>query len=157
LSPARAGIVILMAVSALQSVEAAEGGNDSTHAYHSDFVGVFTGFTGEVRRDRSFTLGLEYAHRFTKSFSLGAMAEHVNADHDFWVFAVPFGWHQGHWKYYAAPGIEHESGHGDHGLLRVGVEYAFELEQYEIAPQVAIDFVDGDTVLVMGVTFGFGL
>lgn len=151
------GIAILLAISALQSAEAAEGGHGQAHAYHSNFLGVFTGFTSEERRDRSFTLGLEYAHRFTESFSLGAVAEHVNADDDFWVFVMPVGWHRGHWKYYIAPGIEHNSDYGNHGLVRVGIEYAFEVGRYEIAPQADIDFVDGDTVFVVGITFGFGI
>ena len=57
---------------------------------------------------------------------------------------------------YVAPGIEHEEGHGDHYMVRLGVEYAFQVGKYEIAPQLDVDFVNGDTVFVMGLTFGLG-
>ena len=49
--------------------------------------------------------------------------------------------------------------HGDHGsesLLRIGGEYAFEMDTLEIAPPFAVDFVDGEEVLVLGVVFGKG-
>ena len=41
-------------------------------------------------------------------------------------------------------------------MLRIGVEYGFEAGQWEISPQLDLDFVDGDRIAVLGITFGFG-
>jgi hypothetical protein len=54
---------------------------------------------------------------------------------------------------YIAPGVE-DGEHGTESLLRLGVEYAFEVGAVEIAPQLAVDFVDGEEVLVLGVVIG---
>lgn len=45
--------------------EAQHGDHEEEHAkehheFHKNVVGVFVGITGEDRRDRAFTLGLEY-------------------------------------------------------------------------------------------------
>ncbi len=55
----------------------------------------------------------------------------------------------------AAPGIE-DGEHGTEKLVRIGAEYGFEVKGWEISPQVDLDFVDGDQVFVLGVTFGRG-
>jgi hypothetical protein len=39
-------------------------------------------------------------------------------------------------------------------LLRIGGEYAFEIGKLEVAPQIDVDFVDDETVFVIGVTIG---
>ena len=91
------------------------------------------------------------------SFGIGAELERVLGDLDFWVGVLPFAYHTGHWKLYAGPGFEREDGGGHtDGLVRVGVEYAFEVGEWEVSPTFDVDFVDGDTVLVGGVLFGFG-
>ena len=59
------------------------------------------------------------------------------------------------WKFALAPCIEY----GDFGtelLVRVAAEYAFEAGTREISPQLAVDFVDGEEVLILGVVFGKG-
>ena len=45
------------------------------------------------------------------------------------------------------------------GLVQVAgdeLEYAFEVNDWEISPTFDVDFVDGDTVLIGGMLFGFG-
>lgn len=71
---------------------------------------------------------------------------------DFWIYAVPFAYRSGRWRWYVAPGVE-EGDQGTESLLRFGAEYAFEVGAIEIAPQVAVDFVGGEDVLVLGVVF----
>ncbi|MFL2545918.1 MAG: hypothetical protein ACJ0SL_00910 [Candidatus Rariloculaceae bacterium] len=83
------------------------------------------------------------------------MAEHTAGEDDFWVYAVPFAYHSGRWKFYSAPSIE-ESAHGSESLLRLGGEYGFGVNGWEISPQLDVDIVDGEEVLVIGVTFGRG-
>jgi hypothetical protein len=46
--------------------------------------------------------------------------------------------------------------HGNEFLLRFGVEYAFDIGGFEIAPQIDADFVNGEEVFVFGLTFGKG-
>ena len=59
-------------------------------------------------------------------------------------------------KLYAAPGIE-DGHHGTEELLRLGVEYAFEMgEGWEVAPQVNVDLVDSEDVWVFGLVFARG-
>ena len=136
--------------------EESEGrAGESAHEEHErNMIGIFTGYTFEDRRD-GFALGIEYERRFSKSFGVGALVEHTFGDFDADVFSVPFAYHTGRWKTYIGPGIE-DSEDGSDGLVRIGVEYGFEVRTWEVSPQVDIDFVDGDEVFVIGVTFGTG-
>jgi hypothetical protein len=72
------------------------------------------------------------------------------------VYAVPFAYRFGRWKFYVAPGIEDSDEHGSEPLLRLSSEYEFEAGSWEISPQLAVDFVDGEEVLIVGVVFGKG-
>jgi hypothetical protein len=141
-----------------QPVVAEESAHNVTEAhqeFHPNLIAVFTGFTGESRRDTGFTVGLEYERRLNKSFGIGALLERTIGDVDLTIVAIPFAYHQGPWKVYTAPGIERNDGHNEK-LLRFGVEYGFEVGKFEIAPQIDYDFVDGDNAVVVGVTLGWG-
>ena len=153
-----ASALIFLLASSVASAEheGEHAGHGGEHAFHSNVVAAFVGVTSEDRREEAFTLGLEYERRFTPVFGLGVVAERAFGDLDFWVFAVPFAWHNGPWKLYVAPGVEDSDDHGSEFLFRVGVEYGFEVGNFEVAPQLDIDFVDGEEVLVLGVTIGKG-
>ena len=119
-------------------------------------LGVFIGDTFEERRE-GVTLGLEYEYRASERFGVGFIAEHVSGDLDLNVFVVPFALHHGPWKLYTGPGLE-TGHHGDKAMLRVGVEYGFHLNRFEISPQVDVDFVEGgETLFVIGVVFATSL
>ncbi len=120
------------------------------HEPHS-VIGVFIGDTTEDRRD-GLTLGLEYEYRATKRLGVGFTAERVSGDFDTTVFALPVALHEGPWKVYAGPGIERGE-EGDEPLLRVGLEYGFHVGEYEISPQIDMDFVDGERLFVFGAVF----
>jgi len=117
-------------------------------------LSVFAGVTSETRREGSFTRGLEYHRWFNDNFGVGVVAEHVFADHDFNVVAVPFSWYLGRWKLFAGPGFEKSDHHDREFLARAGVEYAIPAGGIEISPQFIVDYVDGESVLVFGDTFG---
>ena len=138
--------------------EVHEEAHEEAHEFHRNWAAVFLGVTNEDRRDGSPAVGIEYARHFSKPFAIGGILEYTFGDDDFWVVAVPFAYRTGPWKFYVAPGFEVEElsdGPGDSELLvRMGVEYAFEIGKLEIAPQIDVDFVDGDTVFVLGVTLG---
>ncbi|MFT7286653.1 MAG: hypothetical protein ACI87W_000761 [Halieaceae bacterium] len=154
------GLLLTLPASPLQAA-ADESSHEVAHgeshdeAFHQNVLAVFTGITHEGRNEDELALGIEYERRLSESFGIGGLLEHTFGELDFWVYAVPFAFHSGPWKLYVAPGIEEKDGERDE-LLRVGVEYGFEVGGWEIAPQFDIDFVDGEEVIVLGVTFGWG-
>ena len=127
--------------------------NETTHESHRNFVGGFVGGAHEGRRGDGSALGIGYVRRLTESFGIGVIAEHTYGDFDFWVYAVPFAYQAGRWKLYIAPGVE-DDGESTESLVRLGAEYAFEVGNLEIAPQLAMDYVGGEKVLVFGVVIG---
>jgi hypothetical protein len=128
--------------------------HDESHQFHANTIGLFIGVTDEGREEAA-ALGIEYERRINDSFGVGVLAEYASGDLDFWVFAVPFGYHNGPWKLYAAPGVE-DGDAGSEFLVRVGAEYAFEIGEFEIAPQFNLDFVDGEEVWVAGLLIAKG-
>ncbi len=144
-----------MNANAESPVSGSSQGHGGAH-YHKNLVGVFTGITHAGRRKNGAALGFEYERRLSEKFGIGVVAEHTFGDADVWIAAIPFAFHAGHWKLYAAPGIE-DGHHGTEGLLRLGAEYAFELSGgWEIAPQINVDWVDKEDVWVFGVVFAKG-
>ena len=141
--------------------------DDSLHAddphtkgygYHDHIVGLFVGGATEEfgRRENGAVIGLEYEYRFGPRFGIGAIVEHTYGDLDIYVYALPFAYHNGPWKFYVAPGVEEGEG-GSEGMLRVGVEHGFHVGKWEISPQVDIDFVERESdVFVIGVVFARG-
>ncbi len=129
------------------------------HDYHPNVVGVFLGMTSEERREQALTYGIEYERRLSSSAGLGIILEHADEESlNFTIVAVPFAYHNGHWKLYAAPGAEYAEELGETVfLMRLGVEYGFEIgNNFELSPQVDVDFVDGEVVTVIGLTLGYG-
>lgn len=129
--------------------------HESEHESHKNVVSFFVGVTHEGRRDAP-TLGVAYERHLNESFGIGVLAERAFGDADFTVYAVAFGYRFDRWKFYVAPGIEDSDVHGTESLIRLGAEYAFEAGSWEISPQLAVDFVDGEEVFVLGVVFGKG-
>ena len=101
-------------------------------------------------------MGLEYEYRVSQLLGLGITAEHVAGEFDTNVFVAPIALHSGPWKVYAGPGIE-DGEEGSEFLMRVGLEYGFHFGEYEISPQVDVDFVDGEQLFVLGVVVGMEL
>ena len=111
--------------------------------------------TLEERRENGVALGFAYERLVSESFAIGVLAEHTFGDLDFTVYAVPFAFRTGRWKFYIAPGVE-DGDHGTESLVRLGSEFAFEVGTWEISPHLAVDFVGGEEVLIPGVVFGKG-
>ena len=145
----------LGAINPMAPVAASEVGAHDEHSFHEPFhvVGVFIGDTTEDRRaEEGLTLGVEYEYRATERFGVGFTAEHVAGDFNTNVFVLPLALHRGPWKVYAGPGIE-RADRGNETLLRLGAEYGFRWGEYEISPQVDVDFVDGERLFVIGLVF----
>ena len=152
-----------------EEAHSASGGHEAAegHHFHRNLIAGFVGVTAEERREGAVTLGLDYTRWISESFGIGVGIERAFGDLDFTVYTIPLSYRTGPWKFFAGPGWEdadhHESeGHGEEGhggtefLVRAGVEYAFELERFEVSPKVMLDYVDDDFVLVAGVAFGYG-
>jgi len=131
-------------------------GHHSAHGAHKNVVSFFAGVTHAGRRKNGAALGVGYERLLNESFGIGVFAEHTFGDADFTVYAVAFAYRVDRWKFYIAPGIEDSDAHGTESLVRLSAEYAFEAGTWEISPQLAVDFVDGDEVLILGVVFGKG-
>jgi hypothetical protein len=146
-------IVYLLSAGAIAE-ESAHGGHGEAH-HHKNLVAGFIGITGEDRRERALTLGVDYTRWLTPTMGIGVGVERAFGDLDFTVVAVPLSFRFDRWKFFAGPGTEHS--HGDtEFLIRAGAEYAFEQSGYEVAPKFMLDFIDGDVVIVGGVSVGFG-
>jgi hypothetical protein len=59
------------------------------------------------------------------------------------------------WIFILAPGFDYRQDRHDF-LFRAGVAYEFEIDRWSISPLFNVDFVDGEQVLVYGVSFGYG-
>ena len=151
-------LVVLFSWAGPSSAEESEHSDhlEHGHEYHPNVLFGFLGITGEDRRERAGTVAIEYERRFNERWGLAAGLEHAFGDLDFTVFTVPVVFHSGKWGLYAGPGIEKHHDHDSEFLFRVGAVYEFEVGEIILAPKFNIDFVDGDTVLVGGLTIGFG-
>ena len=98
------------------------------------------------------SLGLTYERKFDR-FGTGFIIEFTKADRRETVLALPFFWHPAEpWRTVVAIGTEIND--GDHSFLtRVGGSYEIEFSGWSLSPEVNVDFVDDDTVLVFGASF----
>ncbi len=58
-------------------------------------------------------------------------------------------------RFILAPGFDYRQDRHDF-LFRAGVGYEFEIDRWSISPVFNVDFVDGEQVLVYGLSFGYG-
>jgi hypothetical protein len=107
-------------------------------------------------RDRGLAVGAAYERRLNERFGIGGLVERTWGDFDFWVYAVAVSYRIKQWKFFVAPGIEDPDDHSSETLLRIGGEYAFDMGGWELAPQIKIDFVNGEKVYLAGFAFGWG-
>jgi hypothetical protein len=80
----------------------------------------------------------------------------VGADFRDGVIAVSFDWHV--WrelKLFVAPGTEVDKDDESSFLVRVGIEYGFDLgKKWEVAPSLNLDFTSDEDPIVIGAGFG---
>ena len=146
-------IAVLLSVGA----SAEESGHGAGHHAHDNLIAGFVGITGQDRRERALTFGVDYNRWISPSIGIGIAIERALGDLDFTVVALPVSYRRGHWKFFAGPGWEYSDYYDDNIFLgRVGVEYAFEKDGYEVAPKFMLDVIDGDVVVVGGVAIGLG-
>lgn len=154
----RPALIALTAVLlVIPSAYAQEGEDDGFHRFHA---AALIGETHSGAMD-GVTFGGDLEVRFVRPLGIGITGEHVSEPfrENVWVF--PLIVHPTHsLKLTIGPGFErarHDERHPveQHGLLRVGASYDFPLRHgWTIDPDVAIDFVAGEHVLIYAVAIG---
>lgn len=156
-----------------------EEGEHHGHEYHRNVIGLFFGATDEEGHDPELTLGFEYERRLSQRWGIGGILEYSDGLRNS-IFVVPVYWHpRGRWIVIAAPGVEHHFGRGlvatphksegngetratvdedeTYFLFRLGVAYEFSVAgAWGIAPHLDLDFVEGERVLVYGLSLTYG-
>jgi len=123
------------------------------HHLEENEIAVFVGVALEGRDDGP-AIGIEYERRIDESLGLGLLVERTFGDFDTWVFALPLTLHVEEWKFVLAPGIEDRNGRSEN-LVRIAVGYEFETSNVKMTPTFNVDFVDDETIFVLGVSFGW--
>lgn len=122
------------------------------HHYPGIFVGM-THFDGES----DFTYGVEYEYKFNRSFGLGAIYEKTDDAHhgDGVTVKIIEAFYHPTDTIRVGFGFGEERIGGDHphteDLYRVSANYEYHLGDFGIEPTIAVDFIDGEEALVLGV------
>lgn len=159
----------------------AEGHGGRPH--HKNDFAIFLGFSDEHDFATEPTLGVDYRRVVANRLAVGALFEYAGGDQRNSIFAASVTWLPvGRLQLTAAPGVELHRGRGpavecgcggaleSEGpeqtdlfdedarffVFRLGAGWHFPIGQiYGVLPNVNLDFVDGETVLVYGVNFTF--
>ena len=146
-----------------------------SHGHHNHHAASFIGFTSNPDAGHTdFTFGLDYEYRLPflhQQFGVGAVAEIVFAEHKETIVAASLYYHPfGDLKFNLSAGyvftdVEHvDPDHHDshitetekHFLTRIGTAYDFHVSGFSFGPAFNLDFIEGHTVMVFGVSFGKG-
>jgi len=148
-----AAVLIFAALFLNSAVYAAE----SEDGREQNEVGLFLG--GSHHSDENgFSVGLDYEHRISDIFGVGALVEYTTEDFDSWVLAAPVFIHPYMGlRLLAAPGFENRESENKF-LVRVGIAYQIPVAKgVSITPEYNVDFItNGEKVHVYGVSVGIG-
>ncbi|TMV09900.1 hypothetical protein FGK63_02175 [Ruegeria sediminis] len=157
-------ILLLPVVAALTHAPGQTLADDATYGFEvaehgPHIIEVFLGGTHADHHGSSetvFSAGVQYRYAITHRVSFGVLAEYANEPLDAWIVGAPVVFNLGetNWQLTAMPGVEIEDSEEEF-LFRAGVGYEFELTDYTLKPEVNVDWVDGDTAIVAGVSVGF--
>jgi hypothetical protein len=139
------------------------------HEAHRNNVGVFVGITaggeeeGGGKEDATGTIGLEYERRLSRWLGIGVVAEFAGGQRRDHVGVIPLTLRASRRaKFVVGAGWESSSGSEVFGgetepLFRLGFMYEFEVVPgNHVSPGINVDFVDGETLVVVGATIGWG-
>ncbi|MDP2579987.1 hypothetical protein Q8W37_08595 [Shimia thalassica] len=152
-----------MSIAAMMFPIAANASETGVHAGEAEhgphIVELFLGVTSADHNghtQQAGSVGASYRYAFNHTVSAGVLAEYTGGALDDWVVGIPVVFNLGHggWQGTLMPGFEITSSH-EEPLFRVGLGYEFEFDGYSLKPELNVDFVDGETVYVLGVSLGF--
>ena len=122
-------------------------------------LGIFLGGVQTEHHTYS-SYGLEYAYEFNHKWATSVAWEKVDGAHhgdgiETFVVSALYSPME---KVGVGAGYGKERIHGHDGgkedLYRLSAAYDFHIDHFKIAPMVAVDFVEGETSLVVGTSFG---
>ena len=124
------------------------------------YPGVIVGVTN-AEGETETTVGFEYEYKFNDSFGLGAVWERTPEGHggDGVNVAVASLFYHPTEEWRLGVGIGEERIGGKKvkykDLTRLSVTYEFITDNFILAPEVAVDFIDGEKATVVGVAVLF--
>jgi hypothetical protein len=145
-------LAALLALVLAAPVTSAQETGENIEDFEANSFEVFIGATLHDG-DSEASYGASYQRRIGKAFGIGGLVEYTTGRE--WIFAVPFSWHiTESWKLLVAPGFEHEEGENIY-MTRIGTAYEFKFTGWSLAPEVNVDFVDGEVKTILGVSVGW--
>jgi hypothetical protein len=120
--------------------------------------GIFLGAT-KIESETEFTFGLEYEYKLSADWGLGVVYERTSAAHHndgIDVVLASIYYHTTkNIRLGAGVGEERLGGGHSHEekLYRISTAYDFHINDFGIAPTIAVDFIDSEKALVFGVAF----
>jgi hypothetical protein len=166
-----------------QPREFGESEGHAERPYHLNEFAIFLGASDDDVHPSEPTLGAAYRHRIARRLAVGALFDYAGGDQRNAIFAASVTWFPiGRLQLMAAPGVEIHRGQGatvccgcggvpeiddplqarqidedaKYFVFRLGAGWHFPVGQiYGILPNINLDYVDGEEVLVYGVNFTF--
>lgn len=149
-----------------EPTEKDHGNAHTTHARNE--VGVFLGITtggeaeGGGKENATATIGLEYRRNLSRRIGVGLLLEFAGGERRDGTIVVPATVFLGsRAELLVAAGVERSKGSeifagGDEFLARLGFGYRIPLVPGNvIRPEINVDFVDGEELVVVGATIGW--
>lgn len=122
------------------------------------YPGIFLGATN-VDSETDVTIGIEYEYKFDDNFGVGGAYERTADGHHgdgFNVWTASLFYHPMK-SVRLGIGLGEEKIGGDHphteDLWRLSAAYEFHVGEFEVAPTLAVDFIDDKEAYVFGVAF----
>ena len=141
---------LLLVLQVAQSVEAQESDVEGG-ALNS--IELFLGGTIDDN-DIDASIGIGYERRLSQQFGIGGLVEATAGRRD-WVLVVPVFWHPvDPWRFLLGPGVDDSDGDNEL-MMRLGASYEIEFDGWSLSPELNLDFVDGDVLVVLGASFGW--
>lgn len=124
------------------------------------YPGVFLGFTNS-ESETDLTIGIEYEYKFDPALGAGFVVERLPDGHDgdgvdIWIASM---------YYHPINEVRFGLGYGEEriggkkvkhkDIIRMSAAYEFHFDDFELAPTLDIDFIDGDQAYVFGVAILF--
>ena len=131
-----------------------EGGESAHHghAYKNEIV-LGIGLIHEGR-DNDIAGAFEYGRRLTEKWGVGIIFERLWGNQTSSIIALPVVRNFNGWNAMIAPGVERRSS-GNKELIRIGASWHVETGIGLVIPGIAVDFLEVETILVLGAGLGF--
>lgn len=135
-----------------QDLEYPEPAHESKETRHG--IALFVGdtyFDGQ----NGFTLGMDYKYRFNRRIGIGGLVDYAGQDFRSFVAGIPITLHTTErLRFILAPCVEHADGENN-ALVRAGAGYNFPAGPVGLGPAFFVDWVDGETIYILGLSVGW--